>query len=268
MREPFLQPIPRVVAHRGDSHHYPENTLEAFTSAVAMGIDVIETDVHLTRDNQVVIWHDPTLERNTDGAGRVEDHTLAELKAFDAGYTFTKDGGKTFPFRGAGVRLATLDEALEACPDQRFNIDLKSKNPAIVDAFDAIITSHGAQDRVLCASFHLRNLQLMRKRNPRILTSVTTLEVLPLLARQKLHMLPKRLAVGRTLVFQVPVRQWGIQVITPQFIEAFHQRGAIIQVWTINDEQQMHDLFALGVDTIMTDDPATVIRVAEKMGLR
>jgi glycerophosphoryl diester phosphodiesterase len=268
MREPFLTPIPRVVAHRGDSINFPENTLEAFTSAVKMGIDVIETDVHLTRDKQVAIWHDPTLERNTDGSGRVEDHTLAELKRLDAGHTFSSDGGKTFPFRKKGIRLATLEEALTACPGQRFNVDLKTKDPMIVEAFEQVVTRLGAEDRVLCASFHLKNLQLMRNRNPRILTSVTTAEVLPLLARQKLGILPKRLDLGRTLVFQVPVSQWGIKVITKGFIEAFHARNAIVQVWTINDEDTMRELFSMGVDTIMTDDPAKVIRVADEMGLR
>ena len=268
MKEPFLQPLPVVVAHRGDSKHYPENTLEAFTSATKMGIDVIETDVHLSKDGVIVIWHDPTLERNTDGKGMVEELTLAELKALDAGYTFTQDHGKTFPFRGKGIRLTTLQEALQACPKQRFNVDLKSKTPAIVDEFIAVVKSLGAEDRVLCASFHLSNLQRMRKLCPEILTSVTTLEVVPLLFRQRLGILPKEVVKGRTLVFQVPVRQWGIEVITASFIRDFHARGAVIQVWTINDRHEMRRLFHLGVDTIMTDDPATVIEIARGMGLR
>ena len=67
----FLDPMPRVIAHRGDSRNYPENTLPAFLSAVGMGIDVIETDVHLSKDGTLVIWHDPTLERNTDGSGTI-----------------------------------------------------------------------------------------------------------------------------------------------------------------------------------------------------
>ncbi|NBK24594.1 MAG: glycerophosphodiester phosphodiesterase, partial [Spirochaetia bacterium] len=100
----FFDPMPKVVAHRGDSAHYPENTLHAFESAYAMGVDVIETDVHLSKDGEVVIWHDPTLDRNTNGSGMIEDHTLSELKELDAGYTFTKDDGKTFPFRGKGVQ--------------------------------------------------------------------------------------------------------------------------------------------------------------------
>ena len=215
MFKSFLDPMPRVVAHRGDSANYPENTLEAFRSAVEMGIDVVETDVHLSKDGVIVIWHDPTLERNTDGKGTLESHTLAELKQYDAGYTFTKDGGKTFPFRGKGVRLCTLEEALTACPEQRFNIDLKTKDLRIVDEFIRVIRKHKAENRVVGASFHLSNLKALRKKAPEILTSVTTAEVVPLLFRQKLHLLPSHF--NRKLIFQVPIKQWGIQVITPSF---------------------------------------------------
>jgi len=267
MREPFLNPMPIVVAHRGDSRHYPENTLPAFQSAVQMHIDVIETDVHLSKDGHIVVWHDATLERNTDGSGTIENHTLAELRRFDAGYTFTQDGGATYPFRGKGVHLATFQEVLEACPFQRFNVDLKSKTPAIVQAFVALVHNQKAEDRVLCASFHLSHLQVIRRLCPAILTSVSTLEVLPLLFKQKRGLLPRQLETGRTVVFQVPVRQWGIEVVTPSFIRDFHDRGAVIQVWTINDPQEMRRLFTMGVDSIMTDDPATVIEVARGMHL-
>ena len=148
--EKFLEPMPVVVAHRGDSINHPENTLEAFLSATEMGVDVIETDVHLSKDGHVVIWHDNTLERTTDGVGRLEDFTLEELKRVDAGFQFTPDGGKTFPFRGKGVRLATLDEALEASPKMRFNVDLKSREEGIVDAFERVVQQHNAEERVLC----------------------------------------------------------------------------------------------------------------------
>jgi glycerophosphoryl diester phosphodiesterase len=267
MIEPFLQPIPHVVAHRGDSHSFPENTLRAFESAHQMGVDIIETDVHLTKDKEVVIWHDNTLERNTNGSGRVEDYTLKELKELDAGYTFSNDGGVTFPFRSKGVKMFTLHEALQACEGQRFNVDLKSKDPQIVEAFTQVVHSNHAEDRVLCASFHLNHLKTIREKSPEILTSETTLEVLKLLMLQKFHMLPKNLEVGRTLVFQVPVSQWGIQVITPQFIEEFHKRGAIIMVWTINDEKTMNSLFDLGVDTLMSDNASLLLKVAKERKL-
>lgn len=262
----FLDPMPRVIAHRGDSRNYPENTLPAFLSAVGMGIDVIETDVHLSKDGTLVIWHDPTLERNTDGNGTIESHTYEELLKYDAGYTFTKDGGRSYPFRGKGVRLCTLDEALKACPDERFNVDLKSKDTAIVDEFIRVIRSNNAQDRVVCASFHYRNLSLMRKKAPDIMTSITTREVVPLVLRQKLHLLPKRF--NRKVIFQIPRSQAGITIVTPSFVRDMHERGAVVMVWTINDEKSMRELFSMGIDSVMTDDPALVIKVAEDMGIR
>ncbi|MDC7250541.1 MAG: glycerophosphodiester phosphodiesterase [Sphaerochaetaceae bacterium] len=267
INEGFLNPMPRVVAHRGDSKHFPENTIEAFLSAVKMGVDVIETDVHLSKDNVVVIWHDETLDRNTNGSGRIEDHVVDELIEFDAGYTFSKDGGKTFPFRNKGVKLCTLEEALTKCPNQRFNVDLKTKDLKIVDEFIKVVRAHNAEDRVCCASFHLENLLAIRKAAPDILTSVTTKEVLPLLLKQKLGILPKKLATRR-IIFQVPVAQGIIKVITPRFVKMMHIRDAIIMVWTINDENEMIRLFKMGVDSIMTDDPKTVIKVANELNLR
>lgn len=263
----FLDPLPRVIAHRGDSHNHPENTVPAFISALKMGIDVIETDVHLTKDNQIVIWHDPTLERNTNGHGKIEDYTLAELKTFDAGYMFSPDGGITYPYRGTGVVMATLQEALEACPTVRFNVDLKTKDRRIVSEFVHVVTAKQARLRVLCASFHKSNLDLIRKTDPDILTSLTTIEVLPLLLKQKMGLLGSASKQKRKMIFQVPVRQWGIEVITSRFIEEFHRLGAIIQVWTINEEEEMRRLFAMGVDSIMTDNPALALEVASQMGL-
>ena len=262
----FLDPMPRVIAHRGDSKNNPENTIPAFLSAVKMGIDVIETDVHLSRDGVLVIWHDPTLERNTDGRGTIESKSYEELLKYDAGYTFTKDGGKTFPFRGKGIKLCTLDEALKACPDERFNIDLKSKDLRIVDEFIRVIRKNKAERRVNCASFHYSNLCEVRRKAPDILTSITTKEVIPLLIRQKLNILPKEFK--RKIIFQVPRTQAGINVVTPSFVKEMHKRGAVVMVWTINDEKSMRELFEMGVDSVMTDDPALVIKVALDMGLR
>ena len=266
MYESFLSPMPRIVAHRGDSANYPENTLPAFLSGVRMGIDVIETDVHITRDGEIVIWHDPTLERNTDGEGALEIHTLKELKRLDAGYTFTKDGGKTYPFRGKGIQLCTLSEALEACPDERFNIDLKSQEEDIVERYIDVIRKHNAENRVCTASFHLNNLKKLRRLAPDLLTSVSTLEVAPLVLKTKMHMLPA--AFDRKIIFQVPVRQYGITIINKRFIDEMHKRDAVVMVWTINEEEEMERLYKLGVDTIMTDDPALLIKTAERLGIR
>jgi glycerophosphoryl diester phosphodiesterase len=268
MNEGYLNPMPRVVAHRGDSKHFPENTMPAFLSAVKMGIDIVETDVHITRDGVVVIWHDNTLERNTDGHGTVEEHSYDELLKYDAAYTFSKDNGKTFPFRDTGVKICKLEDVLQSCPNQRFNIDLKTKQNGIVEEFIRIVRKCGAENRVCCASFHLSNLKSIRRIAPDILTSITTVEVVNLLLRQKLRILPKKIGHGRKIIFQVPEGGYGLKVTTPSFVRMMHERGAVIMVWTINEESDMRRLFKLGVDAIMTDDPSTVIKVAEDMGLR
>lgn len=261
----FLDPMPRVCAHRGDSAYYPENTIPAFISAAELGVDIIETDVHLTKDGYLVIWHDDTLDRNTNGTGTLESHTLEELKALDAGYTFTSDGGKTYPFRGKGVQLCTLDEALKACPESRFNVDLKSQEPNIADVFAKIIRENDAVNRVCCASFHLKNLKRIRKIAPEILTSVTTMEVIPrILLRPFYSNKPSK----RKIIFQVPVSQGPIKVITPAFIKKWHRKDAAIMVWTINEEKDMKWLLNLGVDTICTDNPRLAIKVAEELGYR
>ena len=158
-------------------------------------------------------------------------------------------------------------EALETFPATRFNIDLKSKEPEIVDAFIDLIRKKDAFDRVIGASFHLKNLQALRSKEKRIQTSLTTLEVIPLLAKQKLGLLSSKKQKELT-IFQVPPRQWGIEVVTPRFVEIMHKRGAIIQVWTINEKEEMKRLLVMGVDSIMTDHPQLAIEVAKELGLR
>ena len=261
MNRSFFSPIPRILAHRGDSACYPENTLPAFESARDLGVDVIETDVHITKDGKVIIWHDDTLDRETNGSGIVEAHTMSELLSLDAGYNFSNDDSLTFPFRGKGVTMLPFEEALEVLPDMRFNVDLKTKDTALGNAFIEIVRRQKAQDRVLCASFHSSNLLHVRKAAPEIGTSMATGEVLKLLLLQKLH-LPVRKEAIPGIAFQVPVSQGPITVITPGFIRRFHELGLYIQVWTINDADEMLRLLTLGVDGIFTDDPRLLLEVA------
>ena len=116
------------------------------------------------------------------------------------------------------------------------------------------------------ASFHLSNLKRLRRLAPDFLTSVTTAEVVPLLFRQKTHTLPK--AFKRKIIFQIPMAAGPVKVVTPAFVKAMHQRDAVVMVWTINDEETMRRLFEMGVDSVMTDDPALVIKVADEMNIR
>ena len=258
----FLNPMQRVVAHRGDSKNFPENTLPAFISAAEHNVDIIETDIHLTKDNIIVIHHNDTIDSVSEATGYIKDYTLSELKQFDFGYRFTPDEGKTFPFRGKGITITTLEEALSELPHQRYNVDLKDKTEVIVDEFINVIRKTNAIDRVVGASFHKSNLVSLRKKEPKILTSLAIADVAPILFLQKFGLLPKKFK--REMLFQIPRSQYGIKILTPRFIKDMHKRNATIMVWTINDKQEMKELYKMGVDAVMTDDPYTLIEVAKE----
>ncbi len=257
---PFFSPMPRILAHRGDSQYYPENTLPAFLSAADLGVDVIETDVHLTVDNRVVIWHDDTLDRATDGEGPVETHTLQEIRALDAGYSFTPDKGGSYPFRNTGVRIMLLEEALEALPHMRFNIDLKGRNPVLVDTFATLVTQFHAEERILGASFHTHILRALRRKLPMMATSFSTREVMRLFLLHRLGITAgKRHLPGQVL--QIPEYFGRLHVLTDRFIERFHRAGILIHVWTVNERSEMERILGMGVDAIFTDNPRLLAEV-------
>src|SRR5215471_9189542 len=139
----LIDPAARpVIAHRGDSAHFPENTIPSFDHAVELGVDAIEFDLRVSRDGEVVIIHDPTVDRTTDGSGPVSSFTLAELKRLDAGAGFTPDGGKTFPFRGRGLTIPTFDEMLARYTSVPLLIEVKIPEagrlaPAVLDRHDS-----------------------------------------------------------------------------------------------------------------------------------
>jgi len=162
--KPYLDlPRPMILAHQGASGHAPSNTLEAIGLGIEMGADALETDVHMTRDGYVVISHDDTVDRLTDGTGFIKYKTLAELREFDFGYRFTADGGQTFPYRGKGVTLPTLDDVLERFPTLRVNIDMKQATPPLEMALHETIRKHQAEDRVLVTSFHNVTMKRFRR---------------------------------------------------------------------------------------------------------
>src|SRR5688572_26020312 len=152
---PYLAGAPLLVAHRGGARLAPENTLVAFTQAVERWrADILETDVHLSADGEVVVIHDPTVDRTTDGSGRVRDLPWAALRELDAGYRFRALDGSS-PFRGAGVRLPLLAELLERFPRMRINVECKTAEAAAPLA--RVIERHGASHRVLIAAFAERD---------------------------------------------------------------------------------------------------------------
>jgi glycerophosphoryl diester phosphodiesterase len=249
---------PYAFAHRGGALRWPENTLLAFASAAELGITHIETDIHLTSDGHFVCFHDATLERTTNGRGQVADYTLDELRRLDAGYQFTEGGG--FPYRGADVRIPTLEEALALDPALRLNLEVKPPDPTLARRVWELIEHHGVHDRVLVASAHDEVTQAFRAiARGRVATSPGRKGAMRFWA----HALTGtwRNAVFPFDALQIPPRFKGIDVISPRFIEAARYHGIEVHVWTINDPDEMAALARAGVDAIMTDLPDVLLEV-------
>jgi glycerophosphoryl diester phosphodiesterase len=250
---------PLAIAHRGGAGLWPENTLYAFERAAALGVDVIETDVHVTADGELVIFHDEGVERTTDGTGRVSSKTLAELKRLDAAYRFSPDGGRSFPLRGSGISVPTLREVFNALPHMRFNIEPKQAVPSLAAPLCRLIREQGMADRVLIASFSGSTLAEFRRECPEVATSAATGEVASFLA---LYDAGLATSYGPTMqALQVPEHAGALRVLSRGFIEAAHGRNLRVHAWTVNAEGDMRHLIEMGADGIMTDYPDRLLKV-------
>lgn len=250
---------PLVIAHRGGAGLWPENTLHAFVRAAALGVDVIETDVRSTADGEIVVIHDESVGRTTNGAGRVGALSLAELKRLDAAHRWSPDGGRSFPLRGRGVTVPTLREVFEALPDMRFNIEPKTRETSLAAPLCRLIREHGMAGRVMVGAFSDSALEQFRRECPEVATSASTSEVASFLAMQ-------RSGLGNAYsppmqALQVPEWAGALRVLTGDFVEAAHARNLRVHAWTVNSEEDMRRLIGLGVDGVMTDYPDLLLKV-------
>lgn len=243
---------------------WPENTLEAFENAVALGFRYLETDLHMTRDGAIVCFHDATVDRTTDGTGRVCDHTLEELRALDPGYRFTN--GQGFPFRGKGLRVPTLEEALALHPDVRLNVDIKQAAPSMIDALWREIDRLDAHERLLVASVEDELVHRFRASRPnkRLPTSTGKRGVLRFWIGARTGL--ARFERYGYDALQVPATYRGLTVVDRAFVDEAHAHGLHVHVWTIDERDQMQRLLDLGVDGLMTDRPDVLKDVLVERG--
>jgi glycerophosphoryl diester phosphodiesterase len=243
----------------------PENTLAAFAAGLAAGAERLELDVHATADGEVVVIHDATLERTTDGSGPVAGLPLAALERLDAGYRFRAADG-TYPFRARGLAVPTLAALLEAFPDTPLNIEVKQEEPPIVAAVLAVLDRAGARPRTLLAAEHGAIMERIRAAAPDVPTSFSAPEVADFLGRLR----DGRLAGYRPpgIALQVPPSFGDVTIVSPESVAAAHALGIEVHVWTINDAPEMERLLDLGVDALMTDFPARAMAVLRRRGLR
>ena len=252
-----------LMAHRGGEKVWPSNTIYAYQQAAALGADVLETDIHATKDGVLVMRHDPFVQSTTDGQGFIRDLTLAEIKALDAGYTWSEDGGQSFPFRGMGITIPTLEEVLQAFPALRLNIDIKPEDPAVVAPLVELLRRYGRAEQVMVASFHDRQLDLFRRLCPEAPTAAGVRETLGLVVLNKLGL--RKLFRPRGQAFQIPECYGRLRVVTPGFIRAAHARGMQVHIWTVDAVEDMQRLIQWGVDGIFTDYPPRLKAVLEAL---
>ena len=263
-REIFIQSSrrPMVIAHRGGAKMGPENTLEVLRKSHALGVDVLEIDLRLTADRRFAVIHDRTVDRTTNGSGEVSAMTLAELKSLDAGHDFTVDDGGTFPYRGKGVTVPSLEEVLAEFPSANINIEAKQIGAEHAGSLCELLRTSSTPDRMVVASVSGEFLEAFRNACTEFPTSASFFEVTHFLTYQKLGVAQSY--SPDTDAFQVPIRIPAIDIVSPGFISAARERGIDVHVWTINDEARMRELIDLGVDGIMTDRPDLLLSLLSR----
>lgn len=249
-----------MYAHRGGSGLRPENTIAAFDNGLALGADGLELDVHLSRDGVVVVHHDATLERTTNGRGRVSDQTADELARLDAGFHFRSADG-AYPFRGQGLGVPRLTDVLTRYRDAALIIEFKVNDPELARRTLDAVRAADAVQRVAFGSFGARVLRAARGLEPRIPTGASREE-----ARWALYRSRVRWPLGDPAYreLQVPERSGAMTIVSPRFVAHARRAGIPVKVWTVDKAEDMRRLASWGVAAIITDRPDVAVRVLGK----
>lgn len=262
LSHPFFEDIPDVlvIAHQGGDGLWPSNTIHAFEQATEMGVDVLEMDVHLSADSVIVLSHDDTVDRLTDGSGLIKEMTFAELQELDAAFDWSEDDqGNAFPFRGQGIQIPSLHQVLMAFPDMPMNIEIKQAEPSLVVEVCDLIRAHGKQEDVLIGSFHAETMRDFRQTCPEVATSGTEEEIRPYYVLNRLFL--DGVYRPPAEAFQVPEYSGDLHVVTRRFVQGTRKHNVDVHVWTVNETADMQRLLDLGVDGIITDRPDRLLEV-------
>ncbi len=244
---------PLVIAHQGGDHVWPGETLYAYQQAAALGVDMLEGDLHITADGVLILMHDETVDRTTNGSGLIEEMTLAELKNLDAAYWWSTDDGKTYPYRGQGLTVASLEELFQTLPGYPVNLEIKKTKRSIAQPLCDLLRQYNMQDKALIASFHDERMAEFREICPEVATSGSRNEVKEFVILNYLFL--GGIYSPSATSLQVPERDSGILIVRPAFISGAKRRNMQVHVWTPNTREELQHFIDLGVDGIITDRP-------------
>lgn len=247
-----------LFAHQGGEGEWPNNTLFALENSERLGADVLDVDVHLSKDGQLVLCHDPTLDRTTDATGPITGRTAAELKNVDAGYRFTTDKGRTYPYRGQHIGIPTLEECFQRFPGKRFGVEIKPDDPRAVT--ELLRLSKAYSNPIVLSSFHDDLMRDARKAG--MATSATPGEVRVFLVLSTLHL--ESLFSPPYEALQVPREHKGTRVLSARLVEAAHARGVAVVPWTLNTASDIQEAWQLLVEGVNTDFPSLYLALRAK----
>ena len=257
---------PSVIAHAGGIDLFPANTMAAFRGSAALGVDMLEMDLQLTADDALVTMHDATVDRTTEGAGRVRDLALDAVLSLDASTGWVRHDG-TDPYADQRVPPAALESVLATFSGTHLGFVVELKNSGNDGARAASVLAdalvrHGVESRTIVASFHGETIRAFREASGGRVTTAGAADEL------RLGLLATRLGLDAIWyhpreigALQVPLRAAGLNLAVSAVIDRAHARGQAVQHWTINAPEAMAHLLELGADGIMTDNPAELRRV-------
>lgn len=252
---------PLFIAHQGGEELAPSNTMVAFEQAVALGADVLETDVHQTRDGELVAIHDDTVDRTTDGKGRVDSYAYADLARLDAGYTFRDLQGR-LSFRGKGARIPRLEELFVKFPGKLFNVEIKAAYPGIEGKLWGLIQRYHLERKVVVVSFDQQIVDRFREvSGGEVALGAGQAEATTFALTHKFWV--PGFYRPQASVLQLPTESSGFDLADKRLIDGAHRLGMQVHYWTVNDEATMRKLIALGADGIMTDRPDLLKKVLQ-----
>jgi glycerophosphoryl diester phosphodiesterase len=234
--------------------------MPALDNGMALGADGLEIDVQLSADGIPVVIHDKTLDRTTDRVGPVRALSAVELSRVDAGYRFEVDG--KHPFRGQGIGVPTLAQVLERHARARIIIEIKGAEPELARAVGTVIRRANAGGMVCVGSFQQQSVDVMRAEFPGIATSASQPE-----ARWTLHRSWVRwpwIPIRPFVAFQVPEYAGRMRVVSRAFVKRVHREGHVLQVWVVNERDDIHRLLDWGVDGIISDRPDTAVATRDE----
>jgi glycerophosphoryl diester phosphodiesterase len=259
----FDLPGPISIAHRGCAGEAPENTLLAFERALSQGADVLESDIHLSRDGIPVLIHDASVDRVTQASGSVADFSAEALGRLDAGYHFSPDGGRTHPYRDRGIRIPSVEEAFLRFPEARFNLELKAPGARLIEAMLELVAKYRREAITLLTAGDDGIMANLRDRLGRLAKPVALGA-----SERDIREFVQCAAAGTEpspgpMALQVPPDFAGQPIVTEALIEFAHAREIQVHVWTINDPAEMHRLLDFGADGIITDYPGRLAAVID-----